>query len=129
MSALNFIYTKVNHMKSVVKILTLAVGYVLYIPFICFYSYILGPILKAVLIPGGLVLIALMMSPKAAWQEWNSARQPQNSPSQSRSDAAHRESANNKPRKNQEVSQSFNFHSSDAGAGVGCSAYNGDKLL
>ncbi|MCT8978891.1 hypothetical protein N4S66_00005 [Shewanella algae] len=60
-------------MKSVVKILTLAVGYVLYIPFICFYSYILGPILKAVLIPGGLVLIALMMSPKAAWQEWNSA--------------------------------------------------------
>lgn len=80
MSALNFIYTKVNHMKSVIKILTLAVGYVLYIPFICFYSYILGPILKAVLIPGGLVLIAFMMGPKAAWQEWNSARQPQNSP-------------------------------------------------
>lgn len=67
-------------MKSVVKILTLAVGYVLYIPFICFYSYILGPILKAVLIPGGLVLIALMMGPRTAWQEWNSARQPQNSP-------------------------------------------------
>lgn len=64
MSALNFIYTKVNHMKSVVKILTLAVGYVLYIPFICFYSYILGPILKAVLIPGGLVLIAFMMGPR-----------------------------------------------------------------
>ncbi|BCV44711.1 hypothetical protein TUM17379_17290 [Shewanella algae] len=50
-------------------------------------------------------------------------------PSQSRSDAAHRESANNKPRQNQEVSQSFNFHSSDTEAGVGYSAYNGDKLF
>lgn len=129
MSALNFIYTKVNHMKSVVKILTLAVGYVLYIPFICFYSYILGPILKAVLIPGGLVLIAFMMGPKQPGRSGITPGCRKTAPCQSWSDAAHRESANNKPRQNQEVSQSFNFHSSDAGASVGCSAYNGDKLL
>ncbi|CAM4007101.1 hypothetical protein [Pseudoalteromonas byunsanensis] len=39
-------------------------GYVLFLPFIVFYSYILGPALKAVLIPGGLGILLLIMGPK-----------------------------------------------------------------
>ncbi|WP_105168217.1 hypothetical protein [Pseudoalteromonas sp. T1lg23B] len=41
------------------------IGYVLFLPFIVFYSYILGPALKAVLIPGGLAILLLIMGPKA----------------------------------------------------------------
>ncbi|GAA0350912.1 hypothetical protein GCM10009092_14130 [Bowmanella denitrificans] len=35
-------------------------GYVLFLPFLFFYSYILGPVLKAVLVPGGLMLLFLI---------------------------------------------------------------------
>ncbi|WP_373285023.1 hypothetical protein [Bowmanella pacifica] len=54
MSALNF---KVKMMKAFcVRIL----GYGLFLPFLFFYSYILGPVLKAVLLPGGLMLLFLI---------------------------------------------------------------------
>ncbi len=35
------------------KFIKRVIGYVLFIPLIYFYSYLLGPILKAVLVPGG----------------------------------------------------------------------------
>ena len=38
------------------------IGYVLFIPLIYFYSYILGPILKAVLVPGGVVFLWLIFA-------------------------------------------------------------------
>nr|MDC2855475.1 hypothetical protein [Ningiella sp. W23] len=40
------------------------IGYVLFIPLIYFYSFILGPILKAVLVPGGVALLWLILGPK-----------------------------------------------------------------
>ena len=40
------------------------IGYVLFIPLIYFYSFILGPILKAVLVPGGVVFLWLILEPK-----------------------------------------------------------------
>lgn len=40
------------------------IGYVLFIPLIYFYSFILGPILKAVLVPGGVVFLWLILGPK-----------------------------------------------------------------
>ncbi|TDW61211.1 hypothetical protein LY04_00743 [Oceanimonas baumannii] len=36
-------------------------GYVLFLPFLFFYSYILGPVLKLVLVPGGLALLFLVL--------------------------------------------------------------------
>ncbi|MBT1065510.1 hypothetical protein KJY73_18125 [Bowmanella sp. Y26] len=35
-------------------------GYILFLPFLFFYSYILGPVLKAVLVPGGLLLLFMI---------------------------------------------------------------------
>ncbi|TMP62471.1 hypothetical protein CWB77_06720 [Pseudoalteromonas sp. S1610] len=40
------------------------IGYVLFIPLIYFYSFILGPILKAVLVPGGVVFLWLILGLK-----------------------------------------------------------------
>lgn len=36
-------------------------GACIFLPFIGFYSYVLGPILKLVLIPGGLLLLLLIL--------------------------------------------------------------------
>ena len=60
-------------MESVVNIVSRIIGYVLFVPFICFYSYVLGPMLKAVLIPGGVVVLALIMGPAKAWRVWKAA--------------------------------------------------------
>ncbi|TMO60295.1 hypothetical protein [Pseudoalteromonas aurantia] len=38
-------------------------GYLLFLPFIGFYSFILGPILKLVLLPGGMLLFLLILGP------------------------------------------------------------------
>ncbi|MBN7820051.1 hypothetical protein [Bowmanella yangjiangensis] len=35
-------------------------GYILFLPFLFFYSYILGHALKAVLVPGGLLLLFII---------------------------------------------------------------------
>ena len=40
------------------------IGYVLFIPLIYFYSFILGPILKAVLVPGGVAFLWLILGPQ-----------------------------------------------------------------
>lgn len=40
-------------------------GYILFLPFLFFYSYILGPALKAVLVPGGLLLLFIIQG----WKE------------------------------------------------------------
>lgn len=40
------------------------IGYVLFVPGICFYSFILGPLLIAVLLPGGLILLLLILGYK-----------------------------------------------------------------
>ncbi|MDN3486906.1 hypothetical protein QL989_16325 [Pseudoalteromonas sp. APC 3224] len=40
------------------------IGYVLFIPLIYFYSFILGPILKAVLVPGGVTFLWLILGPQ-----------------------------------------------------------------
>ncbi|MDW7550529.1 hypothetical protein [Pseudoalteromonas peptidolytica] len=45
--------------------LHLFIGYILFMPFIGFYSYVLGPILKLVLLPGGLAVLCLIMGPKS----------------------------------------------------------------
>ncbi|MFC3031341.1 hypothetical protein ACFOEE_02215 [Pseudoalteromonas fenneropenaei] len=51
------------------------VGYIIFIPFILFYSFVLGPVLKAVLVPGGLALLALILGPAAFLRAWHSARE------------------------------------------------------
>ncbi|BDF94341.1 MULTISPECIES: hypothetical protein [Pseudoalteromonas] len=43
----------------------LIIGYLLFVPFIIFYSYMLGPVLKAILLPGGMLLLWLILGPKA----------------------------------------------------------------
>ncbi|QPB83261.1 hypothetical protein CWC22_009755 [Pseudoalteromonas rubra] len=50
------------------------IGYVLFIPFIVFYSYVLGPVLKAVLVPGGLALLFLILGPDGFIYHWRQAR-------------------------------------------------------
>ena len=45
------------------KFIKRVIGYVLFIPLIYFYSYLLGPILKAVLVPGGVVFLWLILGP------------------------------------------------------------------
>ena len=40
------------------------IGYFLFLPFIFFYSFVLGPILIAVLVPGGLALLVLILGYK-----------------------------------------------------------------
>ncbi|MCK8125522.1 hypothetical protein MTF66_10915 [Pseudoalteromonas sp. 2CM39R] len=40
------------------------IGYVLFIPLIYFYSFILGPILKAALVPGGVTFLWLILGPQ-----------------------------------------------------------------
>lgn len=52
---------------------TLVLGYIIFMPFIIFYSYILGPILKAILLPGGLALLALILGPKEFVRAWREA--------------------------------------------------------
>lgn len=46
------------------NILPQLIGYLLFIPFITFYSFILGPVLKCVFVPGGLGLLAIILGPK-----------------------------------------------------------------
>ncbi|AOT08204.1 hypothetical protein [Pseudoalteromonas luteoviolacea] len=53
--------------------LTRIIGYVLFVPFILFYSYVLGPALKVVLIPGGLMLFVLILGPDEFSKHWRSA--------------------------------------------------------
>ncbi|WP_105259181.1 hypothetical protein [Pseudoalteromonas sp. T1lg88] len=62
-------------MKSDTNPVTWVLGYILFMPFIVFYSYILGPILKAILLPGGLVLLALILGPKEFTLAWREAQQ------------------------------------------------------
>ncbi|MBD1582650.1 hypothetical protein [Pseudoalteromonas sp. S16_S37] len=50
-------------------------GYVLFLPFLYFYSYILGPVLKCVLIPGGLAVLMLIMGPKEFFHYMKLAKQ------------------------------------------------------
>jgi hypothetical protein len=50
-------------------------GYILFLPFIFFYSYVLGPALKCVLIPGGLGLLLLIMGPKQFFYHLELAKQ------------------------------------------------------
>nr|WP_152087546.1 hypothetical protein [Pseudoalteromonas sp. A25] len=47
----------------------------LFLPFICFYSFVLGPVLKCVLIPGGLAILMLIMGPKEFMYSMNRAQQ------------------------------------------------------
>lgn len=44
------------------------IGYVLFLPFIAFYSYMLGPVLKAILIPGGLILLWAILGPREGYK-------------------------------------------------------------
>ncbi|KZN45898.1 hypothetical protein [Pseudoalteromonas luteoviolacea] len=53
--------------------LTRIIGYILFVPFIAFYSYILGPVLKLVLIPGGLMLFVIILGPKEFSTYWHAA--------------------------------------------------------
>ncbi len=39
-------------------------GFILFLPMIGFYSYVLGPVLKLVLVPGGLTILFLILGPK-----------------------------------------------------------------
>ncbi|TMP30168.1 hypothetical protein CWB99_03105 [Pseudoalteromonas rubra] len=50
------------------------IGYVLFIPFITFYSYVLGPALKVVLVPGGLAILFLILGPEAFFHHWRKAK-------------------------------------------------------
>ncbi|MEM5551797.1 hypothetical protein WNY63_13765 [Pseudoalteromonas neustonica] len=43
------------------------IGYVLFLPFIGFYSCMLGPLLKGILIPGGLIMLWLILGPKEGY--------------------------------------------------------------
>ncbi|KZN62028.1 hypothetical protein N473_21020 [Pseudoalteromonas luteoviolacea CPMOR-1] len=53
--------------------LTRILGYILFVPFIAFYSYVLGPVLKLILIPGGLMLFILILGPEAFLKHWRLA--------------------------------------------------------
>ncbi|KZN30108.1 hypothetical protein N480_03955 [Pseudoalteromonas luteoviolacea S2607] len=53
--------------------ITRVLGSLIFLPFIFFYSYILGPVLKIVLLPGGLALLFLILGPKAFMQHWEAA--------------------------------------------------------
>ncbi|TMP35992.1 hypothetical protein [Pseudoalteromonas rubra] len=50
------------------------IGYLLFIPFIVFYSYVLGPALKVVLVPGGLVILFFILGPDAFFHHWRKAK-------------------------------------------------------
>ncbi|CAH9058302.1 hypothetical protein PSECIP111854_02175 [Pseudoalteromonas sp. CIP111854] len=54
-------------------------GYVLFLPFIYFYSFILGQVLKCALIPGGLCVLMLIMGPKEFFKHMKLATQTQTS--------------------------------------------------
>ncbi|MBB1294828.1 hypothetical protein [Pseudoalteromonas sp. SR41-4] len=43
------------------------IGYGLFIPFIIFYSYMLGPLLKAILLPGGILMFWIILGPKEGY--------------------------------------------------------------
>ncbi|RZM73047.1 hypothetical protein [Pseudoalteromonas rubra] len=53
------------------------IGYVLFVPFIIFYSYVLGPVLKAFLVPGGLAILFFILGPEAFLFHWRNARNGQ----------------------------------------------------
>ncbi|MDK2593504.1 hypothetical protein [Pseudoalteromonas obscura] len=53
--------------------LTRLIGYILFIPFIAFYSYVLGPVLKLVLVPGGLMLFFFILGPDEFSIHWQKA--------------------------------------------------------
>ncbi|OCQ23167.1 hypothetical protein A7985_04250 [Pseudoalteromonas luteoviolacea] len=48
-------------------------GSLIFLPFIFFYSYVLGPVLKVVLLPGGLALLFLILGPKSFKAHWKAA--------------------------------------------------------
>ncbi|MCO7187789.1 MULTISPECIES: hypothetical protein [unclassified Pseudoalteromonas] len=50
------------------------IGYLLFIPFIVFYSYILGPALKVALVPGGLAILFFILGPEAFFYHWRNAK-------------------------------------------------------
>ncbi|MFP2770758.1 hypothetical protein [Oceanisphaera sp. KMM 10153] len=49
------------------KLLLRLLGSLLYMPFILFYCYVIGPILKLVLVPGAILLL-LVIGRGEAWQ-------------------------------------------------------------
>jgi hypothetical protein len=51
----------------------LIIGYVLFVPFIIFYSYMLGPLLKAILLPGGLLMLWIILGPQAGYLAFKQA--------------------------------------------------------
>ncbi|WP_343224734.1 hypothetical protein [Pseudoalteromonas sp. Of7M-16] len=53
--------------------LTRLIGYILFIPFIAFYSYVLGPALKLVLVPGGMMLFFFILGPDEFSKHWQKA--------------------------------------------------------
>ncbi|KZN46992.1 hypothetical protein [Pseudoalteromonas luteoviolacea] len=53
--------------------ITQILGSLIFLPFIFFYSYVLGPALKVALLPGGLALLFLILGPKAFKQHWKAA--------------------------------------------------------
>ncbi|TQF70704.1 hypothetical protein FLM44_06340 [Pseudoalteromonas luteoviolacea] len=48
-------------------------GSLIFLPFIFFYSYVLGPALKVVLLPGGLALLYLILGPSDFKEHWKQA--------------------------------------------------------
>ena len=49
------------------------IGACIFLPFIGFYSYILGPVLKLVLLPGGLLLLLLILGKEDGLMPLNNA--------------------------------------------------------
>ncbi|KAF7771493.1 hypothetical protein PCIT_a4083 [Pseudoalteromonas citrea] len=48
-------------------------GYLLFLPFIGFYSFVLGPVLKLVLLPGGMLLFFVILGPKSFMEHLRAA--------------------------------------------------------
>lgn len=51
----------------------LIIGYVLFVPFIIFYSYMLGPLLKAILLPSGILMVWIILGAKAGYVAFKQA--------------------------------------------------------
>ena len=68
MTALNYICERAHFVKGChMTTIKLIIGYVLFVPLIVFYSYMLGPLLKAILLPGGILMLWIILGPKAGY--------------------------------------------------------------
>ncbi|KDM93433.1 hypothetical protein [Photobacterium galatheae] len=62
-----------NTIFAIRALLLMALRYTIYLPFLAFYCFIVGPVVGGVLLVGGVSFLSFILGPKTAWKEFKKA--------------------------------------------------------